>query len=91
MHDYGCLIASLVSPLQFNLSDSLAINLDFLNKQSGILARSSIVAAILAFFYQHRKESRDKKEQFNERLCPSISQPHRYYLLVKISCELFLG
>jgi hypothetical protein len=40
-----------------------------LNEQSGILTLSSIVAAILVFFYEQHKQRKDTKQEFNDRLC----------------------
>lgn len=48
----------------FNLGDSVASSLTFLNDQSGILSLSSILAAIGVFFYQQHNE----KNKFNERI-----------------------
>jgi hypothetical protein len=48
----------------FNLHDSVTSTLTFLNNQSGILAFTSILAAIILFFYQQHNE----KMKFNERI-----------------------
>jgi len=48
----------------FNLGDSVASSLNFLNDQSGILTLFSILAAIGVFFYQQHNE----KNKFNERI-----------------------
>jgi hypothetical protein len=48
----------------FNLGDSVASSLAFLNDQSGILTLFSILAAIGVFFYQQHNE----KNKFNERI-----------------------
>lgn len=47
-----------------NLNDSVASTLKFLNEQSGILSLSSILAAIVVFFYQQHSE----RKKFNERI-----------------------
>ena len=47
-----------------NLKDSIDSSLSFLNQQSGILTLSSIIIAIVAFFYQQHNE----KIKFKERI-----------------------
>jgi hypothetical protein len=42
--------------------------LDFLNKQSGILTLSSILVAIVIFFFQQHREKVNKQKELQERL-----------------------